>query len=278
MPTLTFRWRIAGVLTDLPSVPLLSDPTGAFGVRRNDTAATVVADATPMVHAGTGVYTYTFAAPAPSLEYSWWAEVAYTGNVYHFEREFADGGGVVIPVGGWRYSDRAHVVALVGNDAVNVVWSLDGDNLEDVGLMEQDGIQADTYIDRALMLEGLTVPINTGTASAVVVQSLADIGAHLTVWWGFHHRGLEELSGRGLGSADDISGLMSGYKKYADEELEKLATILQRIDTDDSVLPSGSLAGAITAVVGPPKQYPGTGSVRPAAFVVPSFPSGIGSW
>jgi hypothetical protein len=86
------------------------------------------------------------------------------------------------------------------------------------------------------------------------------------------------MSGRGVGSAKDIAGLMSGYLEYAKEQMAELVTILQRIDTDDSVLPSGSLAGAITAVVGPPKQYPGTGSVRPAAFVVPSFPSGIGSW
>lgn len=148
--------------------------------------------------------------------------------------------GVPIPSGAWRYSDRAHVLALVGDANAAVIWSLDGDDIEDAGLMEQDGSQADTYIDRALLLEGLTVPIDTGTAAAVVVQSLADIGAHLTVWWGFHHRGLEELANRGVASSSDIAGLMKGYKDYADEELKKLVMILQNLNPDDDSVAVGT--------------------------------------
>jgi hypothetical protein len=68
----------------------------------------------------------------------------------------------------------------------------------------------------------------------VLVQSLADIGAHLTVWCGFHHRGLEEMGGRMDRSPDDIAGLMSGYKDYADAELAKLLTI-----ASPNVLPRG---------------------------------------
>jgi hypothetical protein len=36
---------------------------------------------------------------------------------------------------------------------------LNGDGTEDVGLMEQDGVQADAYIDRFLAANGVTVPI-----------------------------------------------------------------------------------------------------------------------
>jgi hypothetical protein len=151
---------------------------------------------------------------------------------------------------------------------------LDDDEVEDAGLMTQDGTQADAYIDLALSYANLTTPIDTTTATAGVVQALADIGAHLTVWWGYHHRGLDAWAQRMNMTADAIGGLMSGYKSYADEQLVKLASILQTGTTD---LPSASAGGALSVSVGSPKHYPGTGSVRPAAVTVPDLTSPL-SW
>lgn len=136
------------------------------------------------------------------------------------------------------YFDRNFVLALVGNANVVPIWDLDADNVEDVGLMAQDGAQADAYIDRFLAVNGITVPVTDTTP--VVVQSLKDISAHLTVWWGYHHRGIEELS-RGLNrSPSDIGGLMAEYKDYADQELAKLLTILQNLDPTDTAVPAGA--------------------------------------
>lgn len=76
--TLQFEFRVGGVLTNATSV-VLSDPTGAFGVRRTDTSAVVVADAVAMTNAATGVYTYSFTEPATGLTYEWYAEWVYAG-------------------------------------------------------------------------------------------------------------------------------------------------------------------------------------------------------
>ena len=44
---ISFPWKVEGVLTDVTTAKL-SDPTGTYGVKRNDTSAVVVADATAM--------------------------------------------------------------------------------------------------------------------------------------------------------------------------------------------------------------------------------------
>src|SRR5687768_11429127 len=89
MLTLEFKFKVDGVLTNATSV-VLSDPTGAFGVKRDDTDAVVVADGTAMTNASTGVYRHSFTAPAPGLTYTWYAEVLYGGATYRFERAFLD--------------------------------------------------------------------------------------------------------------------------------------------------------------------------------------------
>ena len=59
-PTLTIKWRVNGTLADVTSVVLASpaDVTPAYGVRRTDTAAVIVASGAAMTHAATGVYTW----------------------------------------------------------------------------------------------------------------------------------------------------------------------------------------------------------------------------
>lgn len=84
--TLTEHFRISDVLTDVTSV-VLSDPTGTYGVKRNDTDEVVVADAVEMTNSATGTYTYTFTEPAEGLTYTYWVEWVYGGETFRDEHE-----------------------------------------------------------------------------------------------------------------------------------------------------------------------------------------------
>lgn len=83
--TLQFTFTVDGAPADASAV-VLRDPTSAYGVKRTDTSAVVVAAGTAMTHAGTGQYSYTFTDPAPDLVYNYWVEVTYDGATYRFER------------------------------------------------------------------------------------------------------------------------------------------------------------------------------------------------
>lgn len=233
--TLEIKFKVDGVLTNATSA-LLSDPTGTFGVKRNDTNAVVVADGTAMTNAATGIYRYTFTKPADGLTYTWWAEILYAGSTYRFERLFEDS-----PTADtWYYSDRTGVLTVQDVANITVVWDQDNDGTEDIGLMTSDGVTADGYIDLALVNLGRTIGANdhavdVTAASAYIVSALRDISNHLTVWYGWHHRGGIER----VAKPNEISGLMSGYKAYADEQLAKLAGVLIRLDEDDTTTTPG---------------------------------------
>src|SRR5688572_29648990 len=81
--TITQQFKVGGVLTDVTTAKL-SDPTGTFGIKRNDTDATVVADATNMVHVSTGIYEYTLDAEL-SVAYTAYIEFVYDGDAIYIE-------------------------------------------------------------------------------------------------------------------------------------------------------------------------------------------------
>ncbi len=80
--TITFQHRVGGVLTNVTSA-VLSDPTGTFGVKRDDTSAVVVADGAAMTHQSTGVYTYAFTDPGVAM--TGYVEYIYNSATYHLE-------------------------------------------------------------------------------------------------------------------------------------------------------------------------------------------------
>lgn len=92
--TLTFTFEIDDVLTDVTSC-VLSDATGAYGVKRNDTDAVVVADSTAMTKTSTGKYEYIFTEPADGLTYTWVAEYVYLGTTYREVFTYTDSTQVV---------------------------------------------------------------------------------------------------------------------------------------------------------------------------------------
>lgn len=90
------KFKIGDTYID-PTYVKLSDPTGAFGVRRTDTGEIVVADAVSMTKSSTGQYTYTFTEPEASLTYEYWVEWVYDGETYrdqHFKVGFAESTGL----------------------------------------------------------------------------------------------------------------------------------------------------------------------------------------
>jgi hypothetical protein len=76
-------WRVEDVLTNVTSAKL-SDPTGTYGIKRNDTGAVVVADGTAMTNTATGIYEYSFSDTA-GIAYTAYVEFVYDGATYHFE-------------------------------------------------------------------------------------------------------------------------------------------------------------------------------------------------
>jgi hypothetical protein len=91
-------FKVDGVPTNVTSA-LLSDPTGTYGVKRNDTNAVVVADGTAMTLVSTGTYQYEF-TDAVNVAYTAYVEFVYDGATYHFELDFpartsATGGGPI---------------------------------------------------------------------------------------------------------------------------------------------------------------------------------------
>jgi len=89
MSSIAFNLTVGGSLHDATSV-VLCDATSAFGVRRTDTLAIVVAASTAMNHDGTGVYSYTFADPANDLTYEYWIKWVYAGSTY-YEQQYTTG-------------------------------------------------------------------------------------------------------------------------------------------------------------------------------------------
>jgi hypothetical protein len=88
--TIISKWYVDNVLTDVTSM-VLSDPTAAFGVQRNDTLATVVADGTAMTKIATGIYRHRFTEPAAGLVYRYWIETVYLSATYFQEENLVGG-------------------------------------------------------------------------------------------------------------------------------------------------------------------------------------------
>ncbi len=76
-------WVVENVLTNATSAKL-SDPTGTFGIKRNDIDAVVVADGTDMTNSSTGVYEYSF-DDTDGVSYTAYIEIVYAGSTYHFD-------------------------------------------------------------------------------------------------------------------------------------------------------------------------------------------------
>lgn len=121
--TVNFDFYVDSVLTDVTSA-VLSDVLGAYGIKRNDTDAVVVADGTAMTNVGTGQYEHTFTEPVAGLSYTYDVEYVYIGVTYRSS---------------YTYTDATRVVSL-------------GDIKEQLAI---DGTDLDTYV--GTLIEAATV-------------------------------------------------------------------------------------------------------------------------
>lgn len=80
-------YKVEGVPTTVTSA-VLSDPTGTYGVKRNDTNVVVTADGTAMTEASTGQYEYTFDEPEAGLAYTAYVEFVRDGLTTWIEADF----------------------------------------------------------------------------------------------------------------------------------------------------------------------------------------------
>ena len=74
-----------GVLTDATSC-VLADPTGAFGVKRTDTNAIVVAVNTALTRVAAGIYEYSMTEPTSGLTYHYFIKYVADGATRFVER------------------------------------------------------------------------------------------------------------------------------------------------------------------------------------------------
>ena len=84
MSQIVKKFMVNGVLADATSLTL-RDPTGAYGVQRNDTGTMVVPPGTAMTRTGLGTYEYEFTDPVAGLSYTYWVEAVYEGETLPFE-------------------------------------------------------------------------------------------------------------------------------------------------------------------------------------------------
>jgi hypothetical protein len=140
MSTISKTFRVGGVLTDMTSVKL-SDVTAAFGVKRNDTDAVVVADNTALTHVSTGVYSYGFTDPAYDLSYTVALEVVYSQETHHLQWILA---GPATPGSGTSGAAPTwDTTTLSENAAAPAVMEEDGVRMEQHSLRDQ--IEMDRY-------------------------------------------------------------------------------------------------------------------------------------
>lgn len=79
--TIKFDINIGGVATDPTSI-VFRDAGGTYGVKRQDTDASVVAMDTALTKLSKGRYAYTFADPAANLTYDYAIQYVYDGETF----------------------------------------------------------------------------------------------------------------------------------------------------------------------------------------------------
>lgn len=170
--TVTQLFKVGGVLTNVTSAKL-SDPTGTFGIKRNDTDEVVVADGTNMTHASTGTYTYTLSAEV-NVAYTAYIEFVYDGDTIYIEFDVpaaSDDYGMVV-----SYSS---LIERVGHYLFGIRTDFDQDQLTDILECIGDGLR-DVYAAhnwsffRPVRDIATTAPYSTGTvaiAAGVVTLS-----------------------------------------------------------------------------------------------------------
>lgn len=158
-------FKVADVLTDVTTAKL-SDPTGTYGIKRNDTGATVVADGTDMTNTATGTYEYTLSAVA-NVSYTVYIEFVYDGDTFYFEYD--------LPAATTDYgvlSSYTSLLERVGHFLFGIRSGFSADQTTDIQDAITDGLR-DVYAShtwsflRPVKTITTTAPYTTGTITVV---------------------------------------------------------------------------------------------------------------
>jgi hypothetical protein len=159
------EFLVEGVLTDVTTAKL-SDPTGTFGVKRNDTSAVVVVDGTNMTHSATGVYEYSF-EDVQNVSYTAYVEFVYLGSTFHFE--------VDIPARaqtGAMVASYSSLLEIIGKKKFGIRTGFSSDQVEDIEDCMKQGILGvyaahDWSFFKPVKRLSTTAPYITGTVTIV---------------------------------------------------------------------------------------------------------------
>ena len=167
MPSINFTqtFKVGSTLTDVTTAKL-SDPTGAFGIRRSDTLAVVVADNTSMTHDSTGVYSYTFTA-VDGVDYEAYVEFVYNGDTTRKQ--------VLIPAEsgtGSMACSYSSLLSRVGHELFGIRSGYSSDQTTDILQCIQDGLNYvydahDWSFFKPIKDVSTTAPYATGTVTIV---------------------------------------------------------------------------------------------------------------
>ena len=162
-------WKVEDVLTDATSVKL-SDPTGTYGIKRNDTDAVVVNDDTAMTKSATGTYEYSF-TDIDDIAYTAYVEVVYDGLTDHYEVDLPARSAT-----GTMVASYSSLLERVGHFLFGIRSSYSNDQTSDIEECIGDGLR-DVYAAhswsffRPVETIATVAPYSTGTitiASGVV--------------------------------------------------------------------------------------------------------------
>ena len=156
-------FKVDGIATDVTSARL-SDPTGTFGVKRNDTNAVIVADNTAMTRIAAGTYEYPF-EDVVGVSYTAYVEIVYDGATYRFEVDFparTSTAGMTV-----SYSS---LLERVGHYLFGIRSGFSGDQEADIGDCIKDGLHRvyaahDWSFFKPLADVTTTAPYSTGTVT-----------------------------------------------------------------------------------------------------------------
>jgi len=133
-------WRVTGVATDATTVKL-SDPTGTYGVKRNDTDEMVVEDGTSMTKVATGTYEKSFDEPEAGLAYTAYIEVVYDGTTYHIEDDIPAYTPADETLTVTYETLRREIGRFLGHGHDPEDWEADGEVAADVGDILRSGVR-----------------------------------------------------------------------------------------------------------------------------------------
>lgn len=172
-------FKIDGVATDATTAKL-SDPTGTFGIKRNDTDAVVVADGTNMTKTATGTYEYTF-DEVIGVTYTAYVEFVYSGQTYYIEIEFS-----ASLTTGAVASNYTDLLQRVGHYLFGIRSGFSSDQTADIYDCISDGLRRvyaahDWSFFRPLADVTTTAPYATGTVT-VAAGVVTLVGGTFPSW------------------------------------------------------------------------------------------------